>query len=155
MFRIIITIIIIALSYATKAQEVVSSGGGCHQNSTSSITWTLGETAIHTLRANDKIITQGFHQTKLTVTAVNEIPGLKMIISAFPNPTNDFINLKVDGSIEKLSFSVYDLNGRLLKTGRFEANPEMVSFQDLGSAIYLIKVFEDKQEVKTFRVVKQ
>lgn len=143
------------VSQAIRAQEAVLPGGNFHSNGTSSISWSLGEAVIQTLRSADNIITQGFQQSRLTVTSVKEIPGLKMIISAFPNPTNSYINLKVDGEIENLTFAVYDISGRVVTQGKMESNPTQVSFDQQSAGVYFIRVLKDNHEVRIFRIVKQ
>ena len=156
LFRVLaLAVTLTGVSQAIRAQEAVLPGGNFHSNGTASISWSLGEAVIQTLRTTDNIITQGFQQSRLTVTSVKEIPGLKMIISAFPNPTNSHINIKVDGEIENLTFTVYDINGRVVMHGRVESNPTQVSFHQQSSGIYFIRMLKDNQEVKTFRIVKQ
>ena len=130
------------------------SGGNYHANSSGSISWSLGELAIHTLKSGESIITQGFQQTRLAVTSVKEIPGLTMLITAYPNPASDHIYLKVDGEAENLHYEVYNTNGKLLRRGLIDTNPVQIPFHDLSSAVYFIRVIQGNIPVKTFRVVK-
>jgi len=143
------------VSRATSAQEAVLTGGNFHSNNSISISWSLGEAAIHTLTGGENIITQGFQQTKLTVTSVNEIPGVKMIVTAYPNPAHDFIYLKVDGEHINLNYVVIDLNGRMLKQGKVENNPMTVTFNNLNAGIYFIRITKEGREIQTFKIVKQ
>ena len=150
-----IVTLIASISLATHAQEAVVSGGNVHKNSSGSISWSLGEAAIQTLIGSDYIITQGFQQSKLTVTSVNEIPGVKMIVTAFPNPTNDYINLRVDGEYRDLRYIVLDMNGRMLKQGAVENSPMTVPFNDLNTGVYFIRITKEGRELQTFKIVKQ
>jgi hypothetical protein len=68
------------------AQQIVTTGGDYHQNSSGSISYTIGELAIETFSKTNNILTQGFHQTNLIAVAINELKGLDFEISAFPNP---------------------------------------------------------------------
>lgn len=156
MYRLLIlTIIAGCMANMAISQEVVVASGSYHKNGSASISWSLGELAIHTLKTNESIITQGFQQTKLTVTSVDEIPGIRMIVSAFPNPVQENINLKVDGEIVNLKYAVYDLNGRLLRQGSFDSNPLVVPFYELKSGIYFIRIVKAGAEIQTFKIIKQ
>jgi hypothetical protein len=138
----------------TQELQAVGSGGAYHQSTTSSISWSLGEVVTQTLKAGDYIITQGFQQSKLTLTSVFERPGYISLVNAYPNPTSDFIYLDVDGEVKDLSFAVYDMNGKLLASGKFEENPTRVSFANFGSGIYFVRITKGNLEVNTLKVVK-
>lgn len=156
MFRIfILTIIAGSLALTGMSQEAVVSSGSYSKNGSVSISWSLGELAIHTLKTNENIITQGFQQTKLTVTSIDEIPGIRMIVSAFPNPVQENVNLKVDGEIVNLKYVVYDLNGRMLRQGAFDSNPMVVPFYEFKSGLYFIRIVKGGAEIQTFKIIKQ
>src|SRR4030043_290832 len=78
-----------------KAQQVVSTAGSHSGNGTVQLSWTIGEPVISTFNNGSNILTQGMHQSKLLIDAIEEIELSGLIISAFPNPTNEFVNLKV------------------------------------------------------------
>lgn len=149
-----ILLAILCSSLVVNGQTAVVASGNAHTNSLGSISWSLGEVAIHTLKSGETIVTQGFQQTRLSVTAVKEIPDIKLIISAYPNPANDYINLKVDGEALNLHYEVYNTNGKLIKKGIFSTNPEQIPFQEFNPAVYFIRVIQDNIPVKTFRVVR-
>ena len=52
------------------AQEVVSAGGGDFTNSSLSVSWTIGEPITETYSVGSNILTQGFHQSKLSVIGI-------------------------------------------------------------------------------------
>lgn len=156
MKKTIIFAILLCLSIITWAQEAVVSSGNFHKNTSGSISWGLGETVIQTFVAGENIITQGFQQTRLTITAVEEIPGLDFTIIAYPNPAHDFVNLKIDREDFKgFRYELFDQNGRILKQGIFENNPVLIPFSDRNSGIYFLRVISSNNELKTFKIVKQ
>jgi len=143
-------------SQVMMAQELqaVVSGGAYHQGSAGSISWSLGEVTTETLKAGDYIITQGFQQGRLGLTSVKEIPNLDFTISAYPNPTHDHINIEIIGEITNMHYAVFDINGRAVKSGEIIENPTQISFSDMSSAIYFVRIMQNGQELKTLRVVK-
>ncbi|MCX6226513.1 MAG: hypothetical protein NTV01_17485 [Bacteroidia bacterium] len=66
---------------ALMAQEVISSGGTCVKVSGISLSWTVGEPVTETLSSGSLTLTQGFHQTRLSASTIDEIvtPGLKLL----------------------------------------------------------------------------
>lgn len=137
------------------AQQVISSSGNALKNSAGSLSFTLGELVIDTKNAGATTITQGFHQTKLTITAINVLREQKISISAFPNPTNDFVNLKIEkGEIRDIGFTLFDLHGKVLSNQKIESTNTEVSFSGYNSGNYLLKVIQKGKEIQTFKIVK-
>ena len=149
-----LAILITSLCLVTQAQKAIVSGGGMHENSSGYISWSLGELAISTLKTNEYIITQGFQQSKLTVTAIDKNPNITLSINAYPNPTNDKMFIEVDGNITELRYEVFSANGLLVAGAQFDSNPQSIAFSRLNSGIYIIRIRLNNKTIKTFKVVK-
>lgn len=89
--------VIVSVSGQDLKQQVISSAGGFDVSGDNSISlsWTLGELVITTVESagGDLILTQGFQQAKLGVTAIEENPDLGVKITIYPNPTSEIINV--------------------------------------------------------------
>jgi len=138
------------------AQQVVATAGSSMINSSGSISYTIGEGVSRTISKGDNTLTQGFHQTTLSVSSINEIKDLDFAISVYPNPTSDFVNLLV-GKENVLGFlyQLFDMNGKLLAQKELKSNETNVPFQHLSSGFYLLKVKDGSQELKSFKIIKQ
>jgi hypothetical protein len=83
-------------------------------------------------------------------------------VSVYPNPTNDFIILNIEGLVETrhalslnaLSLQLYDVNGMLLETKKIESNQTNISMDGLAPANYFLKIKEGNIEVKTLKIIK-
>ncbi|MEN8250213.1 MAG: hypothetical protein ABFS32_14870, partial [Bacteroidota bacterium] len=95
MKRIFILNILILSCFILTAQEVVSSGGETGTAAGYEISWTVGEPVIETVSDGTNTLTQGFHQTKLTVTSVNEFSISGIELKVFPNPTEDYVHIHI------------------------------------------------------------
>jgi hypothetical protein len=159
MRNIIISIVLtvfVCLGNNIKAQQAVVSGGNFHQNSQGSISWGLGEAVIETFEVDDIIITQGFQQSKLTITTIEELPESEFSITAFPNPANDFVYLKSNlNESDDVYFTMFDLNGKIVMQDKINSTLEKVSFRALKSGVYFIKISLNNKEMKTIKVIKQ
>ncbi|MDG2448531.1 MAG: hypothetical protein P8M34_02800 [Saprospiraceae bacterium] len=73
------------------SSEVISSLGGEFSTPTNKLSFTVGETSISYFRSNDKVLSEGFHQSYLDVISavedLEEISSFKM----YPNPTSDLL----------------------------------------------------------------
>ena len=78
-----------------QAQEAVSTAGNHGKTTSGSLSWTVGEPVIKTITDGTNTLTQGFQQSRLTITAISDlkIPGIEL--SVYPNPTNNFLSIVV------------------------------------------------------------
>jgi hypothetical protein len=137
------------------AQEVVSSAGDSHSNANGSISYTIGEPVIETFTGENNILTQGFQQTNLMVTAIDELPGLDFEISAFPNPATEIVKIRIGKeSIVGMQYMLYDMSGNLLLRNGLEGTETEIPFNDFSPAEYILRISDNSKEVKSFKIVK-
>jgi len=139
-----------------QAQEVLSTAGTSFVRPEYGITFTLGEMVIETFTDTAMILTQGFNQGYLTAVAIQEKPGLAFGLNCFPNPATDILNLEVKGLFpENLTYSLFDVAGRLLTKGRIEDNISLISVHSLAPASYYLIVSQENIALKTFKIIKK
>ena len=137
------------------AQQVVSSNGDSKSAAGVEVSWTLGEAVIETLISGSNTLTQGFHQTKITITALSEIlfPGLD--IKVFPNPTPDIITIQFSEYVEGSRFWLYDLRGKLLENKLISSADTEINMKNYASGHYILKLTnKSRQPIQTFQVIK-
>ncbi len=152
---IIIVLFLLGINLRAQQLEVVNSGGGCHENNEGSITFSIGEIVIETLTHGDCCLTQGFCQANITVTAINKIQDLDYELSVYPNPTKDFVILKVNKDhLNDFKYLLFDMNGRLIKMEQIVDKETVIPFNFLIPSIYYLKIINQQSEQKTFKIVK-
>lgn len=76
MNKLQLTLLTLGTSMAAMSQQaspdVVAASGGYGQTATFSVSWTLGETLSGTFADNDMSVQQGFQQSDLIVTGLND-----------------------------------------------------------------------------------
>ena len=160
MKRIKLISLILGLSFivlgSLKAQQVVATAGNHSESSEASLSWTIGEIATQTLQSSSLILTQGFHQTRLTVTGVNNIPDKNLDIQAYPNPAYDRINLKLGYELngQNWQYIIYDKSGKKLMEKKITSDLSSISINTLPKATYFLKVFGGDKNSKVFKIVK-
>jgi hypothetical protein len=139
------------------AQEVVSSGGTHASGSGVSLSWTIGEPVSETLTNGTYTLTQGFHQSRLSATAVDDIliPGVSLAV--YPNPFSSVLQVKVgEGDFSQLQYSLLSLDGKVLLSNKLTKTLSQIDMQSFASGSYLLRIHGKTGEpVKTFKVVKQ
>lgn len=156
----LLTIAAIGLLGTIKAQtvmpEVLSSSGGSGQTAQVSLAWTIGEPVTATVSNGTSTLTQGFQQpTLLIATAQNEQNDLLSLL-VYPNPTADYVTLKLDQSNQTLyNFRVFDSAGKLVNEGKANATNPNISFQGLASGQYTVSLLNSNSKQQSISIIKQ
>lgn len=94
---------------------VIGSAGGAYTGPGLSLDYTVGEVATATLSSTGNVLTQGFHQPGGIMVSVPETESPEPMISVYPNPVTDFINISIQNtSYNRFQVTVYDLMGKLI-----------------------------------------
>lgn len=145
------------ISVGVSAQQVISSAGTHATGTNVQLSWTVGETSISTFTGNSAILTQGLHQGKLTVTAVEPVIYAGVTVTTYPNPVNDKLNISISDFAENgYTFSIADENSRVIFNGTVAENPQSVDLTMFSQGVYFLKVKAiSEKRPQIFKIVKQ
>lgn len=138
--------------------QVIASAGDEYKNSEYLVSWTLGEAFTETIGNNDNnlTLTQGFHQTKLIVTSIGEIANIAISVTAYPNPTNDIVFLKVETTNYKgFEYIVYNTTGSVNIQKNISSSIEQIDFRNLTSGAFILQILQNKKLIETFKIINQ
>ncbi|NOQ23944.1 MAG: T9SS type A sorting domain-containing protein [Bacteroidales bacterium] len=157
MRKILLLTIVMGFFYlGTNAQELIASSGNYSETANGSLSWSIGEPIIENAFNSDIILTQGFNQSKLTVTTINETVGLEMNISVYPNPTSDYLSIEaITDQQKEFQINLYDLSGKLILQKDFFTGKETINMKEFQPAIYILKICTNNTDIKTYKVIKQ
>ncbi len=139
------------------AQSAVAASGGESSGSGGSASYTIGQVFYSANVGASGQFSEGVQQAYeiYDVTDVQNPVASGILMSVFPNPTNDFLNLLIDGDeISGLVCTMYDATGKQLDVKQIVSDNTSIDMQSLPSATYFVRVAKGKNEVKTFKVVK-
>ncbi len=148
-------LLMLFLAGATTAQKVVSANGGTATAAGTEVSWTIGEPVIATVTDGTTTLTQGFHQTKLTVTAVDDIQIAGLEIKVYPNPTSDYVTVHFSKVVEKPTYLLFDLSGRLIQQKNIESTDEKIDMTAYSGGSYILKLNSGQQPLQTFKIIKR
>ncbi len=139
------------------AQEVIPSSGGNATGSGGSASFTVGQLMYKTHEGATGSLAEGVQQPYeiSTITGIEEAIGIVLVSSVFPNPTADFLTLRVEDNLSmELSYQLFDMTGRLLKNNKITASETTINMVRFSAGTYFLKIIDNKQDVKTFKIIK-
>lgn len=149
----ILTVFLFLISIHISSQEVIAVQGRSYTNTLSSIDFTIGEPVISTFSIPSTNLTQGLHQTNLTVLGLDDF-NTEYAIKVFPNPTNDIIKLDLI-DYQNLKFGLYDILGREIKKNSITDRLTQINMEHLNQGIYILTILsENNEKLKTYKIIK-
>jgi len=140
-----------------QAQEGVNATGGNASGSGGLVSYSVGQVVYTTNTGTNGTVAQGVQQPYeiSVVTAIEQAKGITLSVTAYPNPTTDYLTLRIDEfDISNLSYQLYDMNGKLLQSEKITGNKTSIVMSNLVSANYFVKVVQGNKEIKTFKIIK-
>ncbi len=140
------------------AQTVVTAAGGNASGSGGSATFTVGQVVYRTYVGTSGSVAEGVQQPYeiSVVTGIEDIIGVDLVFSVYPNPTTDFLVLKIEehNIVNNMSYQLFDANGRLLKIQKITDNETIINMVQFSAGTYFLKIVDKKQDIKTFKILK-
>ena len=146
------------LSWAkTNAQQTSNASGGEATGSGGTVSYSVGQTGFISQSGSGGSVLPGVQQAyEIFITSNEGLQSVNLSISAYPNPTASNLTLQVEmEKLDKLSYSVFDMNGKLLVSEKISAPSSSIDIQNKPSAVYFLKVYQDKNEIKSFKIIKK
>ena len=141
-----------------QAQESVNATGGNASGSGGSASYSVGQVVYTTTTGTTGSVAQGVQQPYeiSVVTGIEDAKGINLSVTAYPNPTTDYLTLRIDEfEISNLSFQLYDMSGKLLQSEKLTGSQTSIVMSNLVPATYFVRVINEKQSVKEFKIIKQ
>jgi hypothetical protein len=140
-----------------QAQERVNATGGNASGSGGSASYSVGQVVYTTNTGTSGSVAQGVQQAYeiSVVSGLEQAKGINLSFTAYPNPAIDYLTLSINEfDVSNLSYQLYDMHGILLQNERISGNKTIIVLSNLVPANYFVKLSQGKQEVKTFKIIK-
>ena len=146
------------LSFSMNAQtshQVLSATGGDASGSGGSVAYSVGQIVYTTSTGTSGSVAQGVEQAyEISSVGIKET-ALNISLSIFPNPTSDYLTLKVeDYNNEALSYSLLDEQGKLVLNEQITNQDTQVAMSTLARGAYFINVLQENKKIQTFKIIK-
>jgi hypothetical protein len=153
-----------------KAQQVTDAAGGDASGSAGTVAYSVGQIVYTTQNSINGSVAQGVQQPyEISITTGLAEEGININLSVYPNPTTDWLTLKVDISNtlsdQPMLYQLFDISGKLLESNTIVANATTIKMEYYAVATYFLKVYtvgrddrasvtQNNAEIKTFKIIK-
>ena len=139
-----------------QAQEAVTATGGDATGTGGSSSYSVGQVVYTTNTGTNGSVAQGVQQPyEISTTVGIEVTEINLELAAYPNPANNALVLNIGNyGNEKLSYQLFDLNGKLLAAEQVASTATTINMQGYPASTYLLNVLENHSLIKTFKVIK-
>lgn len=148
-----LTILLLGLG-GLHAQENTVATGGEIKTTGGIINYSIGQVFYTNAIGSNGGIEQGVNQpyTISSILGIDE-KSILLELSVYPNPTTDFLNLKLK-DFENVDFQLIDFLGKSIITKKVTEQNTLISMVALSKATYFLSIVKNNQIVKTFKIIK-
>ena len=139
------------------AQKATVTTGGNASGGGGSVSYSVGQIVYKTYNGSTGNVVQGVQQPYeiSVITGLDEAKDINLVLSAYPNPTNYGITLKVENyNIENLTYQLYDINGKLLLKQKIKSVETPILMEMFDNGTYFLKIISYKTALKSLKIIK-
>ncbi len=98
--------------------------------------------------------TDSLGQYGTSIIGIKEKEQAKIALSIYPNPTNDYINIKIANykNLKKLHYQIIDLNGRVILSNAIEEFIKTIETSSLSDGLYLLQVLDANNVLSSSKI---
>jgi hypothetical protein len=138
------------------SQQTIPATGGDATGSGGSSSYSVGQ-LVYTTNIGSGTVIQGVQQSiELSTLSNPELNTINLKAVTYPNPTSDYVILKIsDNALDNLSYNLIDINGKAISNGSVTNGDTQINMQQLAIGMYILKINQNNQELKTFKIIKK
>jgi hypothetical protein len=150
------SILLLGIGLTAQAQQATTATGSDASGSGGTAAYSVGQIVYTTNTGITGSVAQGAQQAyEISIVLGIEIHSINLEITAYPNPTTNYLTLNVGkAELSTLNFQLYDISGKIIESRKIISNSETIGTENLPSATYFLKVNNNNNEVKTFKIIK-
>jgi opacity protein-like surface antigen len=154
--KVKLSVLLIGLGLTAQAQQATTATGGNTSGSGGTVAYSVGQIIYTTNTGTTGSVAQGVQQPyEISIVLGVADNSIKLELTAYPNPTTNYLTLSVgNAELSTLNFQLYDISGKLIESRKIISCIETVAMENLPTATYFLKVTNNNNEVKTFKIIK-
>lgn len=139
------------------AQETILASGSEATGSGGASSYSVGQLVYTTNAGSGGTLNQGIQQSVELFTLSNpELSTVNLSAMTYPNPTSNDVVLKIsDSTLDSLSYKLIDISGKVVAIGKISHLETQIDMQQLVIGIYILRVSQNNQELKAFKIIKK
>lgn len=154
--KVKLSVLLLGLGLTAQAQQATTAAGGDASGSGGTVAYSVGQIVYTTNTGTTGSVAQGVQQAyEISIVTGLEDTQISLNMQAYPNPTTDYLTLNVGNfELSTLNFQLYDISGKLIESRKIISSTETIAMGNLSSATYFLKVSNNNNEVKSFKIIK-
>lgn len=147
---------IIIITGGLKAQSNVVAAGGNAIGADGSSSYTIGQ-IDYRISANPSYhVNEGIQQPyEIEPLAVANPENIIPVMSVYPNPVTNILNLDIEKVDGDLHYDLYDVSGKVIRTGvKISGTTTPVSMEGMRTGIYFLSISNGNEVLRGFKIVK-
>jgi len=154
--KINLSILLLGIGLTVHAQQATNAIGGDASGSGGSASYSVGQIVYTYATDNEGSSNQGVQQPyEFFVTGIDDLPGILLEITTFPNPTQSSLNLRIESEYQSgMNYQLYNAVGQLITSARIENVIFEIPMQGLSAGNYLLRILNAETALKTFSIIK-
>lgn len=141
---------------ALYAQSAVLTTGQDASAGNGSVSYSIGQTTYLNKGTPAQVmegVQQGYEITTLTT---QENPSGQKDILLYPNPFKDYLYIDFTTHHYKGSeYQLFDAQGKLIRKDAIQESKSELDLSALPSAMYIIRINQNGENIKTFKIIKK
>lgn len=136
--------------------DVVASAGDHFTGTEAQLSWTIGEPLVDTYINGNEQVTQGFHQTHLTITVIIDHNDKDFNAKVYPNPVRYTLNIDLDEPANGLQVILRDALGKPVLREEFNGLSRIrLDFNNYSPGVYYLHLINnDMTFSRLYKIVK-
>ncbi len=140
---------------SAKAQQGQSVSGGMNSGTGGTVSYTVGQLDYTVDNGIGGTVNQGLQQPFeiLVISGISQ-NDIFLNCTVSPNPSMDYVQLKVPQDQKGLTLLMYNTAGDILALRKLTEADTRISLKGFADGIYYIRVMKNNKEEKTFKIIK-
>jgi hypothetical protein len=154
--KVKLSVFLLGLVLTAQAQQATTATGGDASGSGGTVAYSVGQIVYTTNTGTTGLVAHGVHQPyEISIALGTEDNSINLELTAYPNPTTNFLTLNVvKAETSTINFELYDISGKLIESRKILSSSETIAMENLPTATYFLKVTNNNNELKIFKIIK-
>lgn len=155
--KFIVFLLLLIATTRIRAQEVVPASGGNASGTGGSSSYTVGQVFYSTSFGTNGSVAEGVQQPFeiSVITEIKDAQNINLECNVYPNPVTELLKLNINGyNNQNLYYQLYDIKGKLIENKKITENEISISMNNLVHSTYFLKIIQNHEEIKVFKIIK-
>lgn len=155
--KLVLNLIFLFLCLNSFSQESITTSGGNASGTNGSVNYSVGQVVYSSIDQPNGHMNHGVQQPFeiFLLSGTDEGPEISLECSVYPNPVSTQLKLSFISNInENYILYLYNLEGKELLNRNIESKETFISLEEFAPATYILRIFNNEKEVKSFKIIK-